>query len=102
MQIEKLMYFQIFSLNSKKVLNVYKVRLMPEDVEFLKICFVKKIGGRVIKHCMIGLFHFPDYHEVVKYGVTSVRLISSGFFENSVTVEVLPLKNELLDANLNI
>ncbi|XP_043507002.1 corticotropin-releasing factor-binding protein isoform X1 [Frieseomelitta varia] len=49
-----------------------------------------------------GIDSKPDYHEVVKYGVTSVRLISSGFFENSVTVEVLPLKNELLDANFSI
>lgn len=43
-----------------------------------------------------------DYRELVEYSVTSVRLISSGSFENSVTVQIQPLKDELLDANLNL
>ncbi|XP_060829973.1 corticotropin-releasing factor-binding protein [Bombus pascuorum] len=49
-----------------------------------------------------GIDSKPDYRELVEYGVTSVRLVSSGFYENSVTVQVQPLKNELLDANLSI
>lgn len=49
-----------------------------------------------------GIDSKPDYRELVGYSVTSVRLISSGFFENSVTVQIQPLKDELLDANLNL
>ncbi|KOC67915.1 Corticotropin-releasing factor-binding protein [Habropoda laboriosa] len=49
-----------------------------------------------------GIDSKPDYQELVEYSVTSVRLVSSGFFENSVTVQVQPLKDELLDANLSI
>ncbi|XP_031829810.2 corticotropin releasing hormone binding protein isoform X1 [Nomia melanderi] len=46
-----------------------------------------------------GIDSKPDYREMVGYGVTSVRLISSGFFENSVTVNIQPLKDEYLDTN---
>nr|XP_034190686.1 corticotropin-releasing factor-binding protein [Osmia lignaria] len=49
-----------------------------------------------------GIDSKPDYHELVEYGVTSVRLISSGFFENSVTVEIQPLKDDLFDTNISI
>ncbi|XP_076684199.1 corticotropin releasing hormone binding protein [Andrena cerasifolii] len=49
-----------------------------------------------------GMDSKPDYRELVEYSVTSVRLISSGSFENSVTVQIQPLKDELLDANLNL
>ncbi|XP_076232503.1 corticotropin releasing hormone binding protein [Calliopsis andreniformis] len=48
-----------------------------------------------------GMDSKPDYSELVGYSVTSVRLVSSGFFENSVTVQIQPLKDELLDANAN-
>ncbi|XP_078041677.1 corticotropin releasing hormone binding protein [Augochlora pura] len=46
-----------------------------------------------------GIDSKPDYHEVVEYSITSVRLISSGFFDNSVTVNIQPLKDEFLDRN---
>ncbi|KZC08826.1 Corticotropin-releasing factor-binding protein [Dufourea novaeangliae] len=48
-----------------------------------------------------GMDSKPDYREAVEYGVTSVRLISSGIFENSVTVNIQPLTDEFLDANVN-
>ncbi|XP_053982618.1 corticotropin-releasing factor-binding protein isoform X1 [Hylaeus volcanicus] len=48
-----------------------------------------------------GMNSKSDYSELVEYSVTSVRLISSGFFENSVTVHIQPVKDELLDTNVN-
>ncbi|CAL7942265.1 unnamed protein product [Xylocopa violacea] len=49
-----------------------------------------------------GVDSKPDFRELVEYPVTSVRLVSSGFFDNSVTVQILPLKDDLIDANLSI
>lgn len=49
-----------------------------------------------------GIDSKPDYREVVEYGVTSIRLISSGFFENSVTVQIQPLKEDLFDTNISL
>lgn len=46
--------------------------------------------------------NFSDYRELTEYSVTSVRLISSGFFDNFVTVQIQPLKNELFNANIGI
>lgn len=45
---------------------------------------------------------FPENVEnVMGCGVTSVRLVSSGIFENSVTVAVRPAnENDIMDANL--
>ncbi|KAG6803151.1 corticotropin releasing hormone binding protein [Apis mellifera caucasica] len=49
-----------------------------------------------------GIDSKPDYRELTEYSVTSVRLISSGFFDNFVTVQIQPLKNELFNANIGI
>ncbi|XP_076636932.1 corticotropin releasing hormone binding protein isoform X2 [Colletes latitarsis] len=47
-----------------------------------------------------GMNSKPDYREMVEYSVTSVKLISSGFFENSVTVQILPIKDDFHDTNI--
>jgi len=44
-----------------------------------------------------------DVRELVAYDVTSVRLVSSGYYDNSVTVAISPITDDdLLDPSSNL
>jgi len=44
-----------------------------------------------------NIFLFADVKELVAYDVTSVRLVSSGYYDNSVTVAISPITDDDLD-----
>ncbi|XP_026674665.1 corticotropin-releasing factor-binding protein [Ceratina calcarata] len=88
----ELINISLLSIRKFKHLNNFQCdETSPRDQLIIGGSYGLDTSKLQIVDSICGIDSKPDFRELVEYEVTSVRLESSGFFENSATVQILPL-----------